>query len=229
MDSICYVYWIHRPCETDIIAQGYVGITNNPKLRWKQHHKTAVSRKENHKFYNSLRLHSDFIFEILVISDRKYCFKLEEKLRPESNIGLNSRKGGSYTLSEKEINSDVREKLKTAARLAYIKDPTLKDKCGRRNAGRVLTEEHKKKISESGKGLRKAWLNALANKGVWSLAEEMYKNFIEKECNTYYSLSKKFKLKVHQTQSIFKMFQDGWNPLNDIDYQIYKKKELKCH
>jgi hypothetical protein len=229
MDSTCYVYWIHRPCETDLLTQGYVGITNNPELRWKQHQKEAVSRNTNHKFYNSLRLHSDFIFEILIISDRGYCLELEQKLRPQGNIGLNYLRGGSYTPSDKEVDSSTREKLSIAAKQAYIDNPSLKDKCGRRNSNRILTEEHKKKISESGKGIQKAWLNAFANKEVWLLAEDMYKSFISDECTTYYSLSKKFNFKVHQTQSIFQMFKNGWNPFNDIDYQTYKKKELKCH
>ena len=229
MDYNCYVYWIHRPCDLDIMTQGYIGISNKPATRWKQHLKRSKTSKSNHRLYNSLRLHSDYVFDILVLSTRSYCFEVEEKLRPQKNIGLNSQRGGLYTPSNKEICSSLREKLTLAAKEAYINDPTLKERCGRMNAGRVLTDEHKKKISESGKGLQKAWNNSIANKAIWLLADEMYLSFITGECTTYYSLSKKFNLKVYQTKNVFQLFKSGWNPLNDIDYQRYKKKEIKCH
>jgi hypothetical protein len=87
------VYWIHRPCHTDITKQGYVGITKNPVSRWAEHKRKA---KTNGKatIYKAMRKYADVQFDVILIGDRKYCEEIEIKLRPQHLIGWNIAIGG---------------------------------------------------------------------------------------------------------------------------------------
>lgn len=228
MDSICYVYWLHRPEHTDIYSEGYIGITNNPGLRFRQHLKSAKAIKSNHKLYNAMSKYADFVMKILVISTRDQCFEIEEKLRPENNIGLNTLRGG-YATYLKTTCKATKEKLSVSAKAAYAADPSLAARCGKTNTGRTLTQVHRERISLGGRGKQKAWMNSLADHSVWLLAEEIYQVFLQNPSIGYPSLSKRFGLVVHKTQSMLKLFRNGWNPFTDKDYQTYKRKNLKCH
>lgn len=223
MDSICYVYWLHRPCQIDMLTEGYIGITNKPNLRLQQHLKAAKSTKSNHRLYNSLNKYTDFIMEILVISSREQCLALENKLRPLPGIGLNTTAGGSIT-NLRDVSNSTKEKLSKAAKQAYQANPDLVKRCGKSNTGRVLTQEHRRKISESCKSKQRAWENSLADTMVWLKAEEFYVFFIENPNTGYPVMSKTFGLATHKTKTVLKMFRSGWNPFTDIDYQNYKER-----
>lgn len=87
-----YVYWIRLPEHSDILKQGYVGITNNVKKRWGVHQYSS----ENMHLKNAITKYGwvNLVKQIILISDRAYCELIEEKLRPENNIGWNIIKGG---------------------------------------------------------------------------------------------------------------------------------------
>jgi len=85
-----YLYWIKRAIHTDIRTEGYVGITNNPKIRLRAHKYT----KQRYIVQNALKKYSDVEFKIIFEGSTDYCAFLENKFRPVENIGWNIVKGG---------------------------------------------------------------------------------------------------------------------------------------
>lgn len=73
-----YVYWIHEENETDLLSEGYVGISNNPDRRFDEHADKYGSVKE-----------VLFSFE-----DRSDAENKEKELRPSWYIGKNVAPGG---------------------------------------------------------------------------------------------------------------------------------------
>lgn len=207
-----------------------MGITKNPEKRFATHLKESrKNRNKNHRFYNSLKKYDDFIFKVLVVSNRDYCLDLENKLRPSSNIGLNHAMGGKYTVCSKDVSKSTREKLAISASNAYANDPTLAERCGGRNKGSKRTEDQKKRLSESLKGKGKAWLNSIANHTVWMQAFGMYEFYNSSECKNYCDLSRNFGLQKTVTKTIYAYFENGWNPLEDEQYLNYYKENKNAH
>ena len=76
------LYWIHNEFETNILTDGYVGISKDPARRLNEHKKKHIDWFTNRTF------------EIILMGDKEYCKHIEQILRPISNIGLNSAPGG---------------------------------------------------------------------------------------------------------------------------------------
>ena len=92
------VYWIHKPEHTDILTQGYVGITNQlAKDRWIDH-RSAAKRQSDGKcdvLNRAIRKHADLVYDIVLVADtREYCERIEGLLRPRNRIGWNIAVGG---------------------------------------------------------------------------------------------------------------------------------------
>lgn len=108
------VYWIHAPEHSDILTEGYVGITTQKaKDRWNGH--IRASRRRTHQFGQVLKQQSDLIFEVVLIgNDRSYCEDLEKRLRPTPNIGWNIAPGGmdGYCLVGGQINKQRWKQLR---------------------------------------------------------------------------------------------------------------------
>ena len=86
------VYWIHCVDHTDILTEGYVGVTNDEKNRWKRHQK----RGSNPHLQNAIAKYGwdNLIKEVILEGESEYCLEIEERLRPEKEIGWNIAKGG---------------------------------------------------------------------------------------------------------------------------------------
>lgn len=222
----CFVYWIHRPCESDIFTQGYVGVTVNPVSRFKSHLNTARNGVKNHKFYNALRKYSDFKFDVLIESDLNYCLELEHRLRPLPDIGLNHAVGGVNTLTDRlkyEYDSDTKLKISTGVRRAFLENQNYRESVLKRNKGRVLTDETKLKMSSSRKGKATKWVNSKADNVVWSNADFYYLHYLEmiRLCSDQrlkFSpkvFEKLSGLVVAKSKSLLKSFRSGWVPNED--------------
>lgn len=100
------VYWIHAPEHSDILTQGYVGITTqSAKTRWDAH--IRDTKRKNHQFGHVLKTQAELIFDVVLIGeDRAYCELMEHRLRPIPNIGWNIAPGGKdgYCLIGGQIN-----------------------------------------------------------------------------------------------------------------------------
>ncbi len=132
--NIYIVYWIHRSCHTNILVEGYIGVTDNLSNRLKYH----INKNQNQHLKRAFDKYDDFTISIITLNwSRSYCDYIEYLLRPEKNIGYNIAIGGG-------------------------KPPSPKGKIGNRKGkpsprkGISRTEEEKNKISKTAKG-RIAW------------------------------------------------------------------------
>ena len=120
------VYWIHLPEHTDILTQGYIGVSNNTKYRWREHQ----SRTENIHLQRAIKKYSwdNLIKEVIVIADNLYCLAVEFKLRAKDSIGWNIVAGGGMppsSLGKKFIKSaETRAKL-SAAKMGHRHTPEV--------------------------------------------------------------------------------------------------------
>ena len=82
----CYVYQICKPGMS--LQEGYVGVSQDPDYRFKQH-KGSECRVGEY-----IRNNEDVFCKTILVSDRLTCLQVEAKLRPERDIGLNVEAGG---------------------------------------------------------------------------------------------------------------------------------------
>ena len=145
--SIYTLYWIHLPEHTDPLSEGYVGITS----------RTVKKRFQEHKVKRDLP--DDCLIDTLCVGDKSQILQLENKHRPEPNIGWNVRSGGHHGARHsdetKERWSDIRK-----GRPSHRKGKTLseehklnisksaKNQPSHRK-GKTLSEEHRRKMSEA--------------------------------------------------------------------------------
>lgn len=129
------VYWIAHKNHTDIFTQGYIGITYRFERRMKEHNWSRTNKHLN----NAINKYGwdNLVKKVLLVSDKEYCIQMEKELRSEDKIGWNIVKGGGIP----PVN---RWNLGTKGLMtSWLK-------------GKKLSEETKKKVSES---VKKLWEN----------------------------------------------------------------------
>ena len=132
------VYWIHLPEHTDILSEGYIGVTNNLKRRISEHRSNT-----NEHLNNAFKKYTNIVCDIVVKSDDYYCLYVEEKLRPIDKIGWNVIKGGGKPPS-----------AKGRSRPDLILANQKRDRNGTNNSmyGKTHSTDTRKTISEKIKG-----------------------------------------------------------------------------
>lgn len=83
-----YVYHIRRPNMS--LSEGYIGVTSDVSRRKLEH----WTRSENVHLKRAINKYEDIEVVALLIADRQYCYDIESKLRPESQMGWNISAGG---------------------------------------------------------------------------------------------------------------------------------------
>ena len=94
------IYWLRHKEHTCMFTQGYIGVSKNVKERIRHHfinanggyHSDKVLSKAITKYGKD-----QIIVETILCADNKYCYEIEQKLRPKSFIGWNMREGGYHT------------------------------------------------------------------------------------------------------------------------------------
>lgn len=102
-----YVYWIRRRIHTNPHTQGYVGISNDPERRYKEHLTACVNEHLQHAF----NLYDDIELSILhKCATRQESCELELMYRPKVNVGWNIIKGGDSP-PRNHLTDDVRNRI----------------------------------------------------------------------------------------------------------------------
>lgn len=84
------VYWIKKINHTDPYTEGYIGVSNNPKRRFKEHKKNnSIVGNNIRKYKDNVELH--IIHENVSLEEAE---KLEFSYRPKYKIGWNIMPGG---------------------------------------------------------------------------------------------------------------------------------------
>jgi len=141
------VYWIHHPEHTNMFTQGYIGVSNNTKVRWNEHSK----RPSNLHIQRAIAKYGWDILvkEVVLVADKDYCLDIETKLRPENQIGWNVVLGGG---SPPHINIWNKGRKMPQDELDSRKAKGFGFNKGHKtwNAGLAYTEEMKSKIYDIG-------------------------------------------------------------------------------
>jgi len=116
------VYWVHLDSHTDMFSEGYIGVSQDLKSRFKNH----VRQPTNQHMANVIKKYGwdKLVKTQILIADKEYCLDIERKLRPNDFIGWNATAGGGFP-------------------------PKPQKGMGK---GRKLSQETKDKLSKAGKG-----------------------------------------------------------------------------
>lgn len=125
-----FVYHIRRDIDAGNLQKGYIGVTDNPKIRLNRH-----LREGNSHLINALSKYSDINMELLYEGEDEFCYLVEQELRPSPNLGWNIAVGGGKPPSFNELPESVR--------IEKAKKHSLQQK------GRVFTEDHKSNMSKA--------------------------------------------------------------------------------
>jgi predicted GIY-YIG superfamily endonuclease len=137
--NIYSIYHIHVEPS---LNSGYIGITNNTKLRFSQH---GWKRKNSNKHLsNALAKYKDVIkFSVLAKDlDFEAASLMEEMLRPKPNMGWNIAIGGSIPPSPKGKERSQEYKVNISKAKMGDKNPMFGKKV-------VFSEEHKNNLSKA--------------------------------------------------------------------------------
>jgi hypothetical protein len=150
----CCVYWIKLKHHTDVLSDGYIGVSKNPTVRWKLHFwKSSKKQIENPIFFNAIQKYGwdSLIKEVLIIGTEEYCYEMETKFRPKSLIGWNCNVGGSKPPVSKPRGKDYVSPLKGVPR----QTPWMLGRTPA-TAGSKASEETRAKMSASRKGFKQS-------------------------------------------------------------------------
>ena len=114
------VYWIRAKHHSDVMSEGYVGVSKDASKRWAYGHKWAHSkgRHENPHLSNAITKYGwdGLVKTVLVVADEEYCYDLERKLRPSESIGWNLAVGGCKPPVSKSRGPDYVSPLRGVSR-----------------------------------------------------------------------------------------------------------------
>lgn len=92
------VYWISKPDQQDIFAEGYIGITKQPVMkRWNEHIKDRIKgAKKGRPISAAIIKEPELVFQVLSVHQTfQDALNMERKLRPHSFIGWNTTAGAT--------------------------------------------------------------------------------------------------------------------------------------
>lgn len=149
MSSI--VYWLHLPEHTNIMTQGYVGVTKDVRQRFMCHR----YRTENVHLKRAIKKYGweNIVKTTVLIAEKVYCLMVEAKLRAFSKIGWNEACGGGAPPANIPWNKGRRlsaEELEAMRRKGF----GSRKGCRPWNFGIKLSDEQKKNLFDLGGFMR---------------------------------------------------------------------------
>lgn len=146
-----FIYWLRLPHHTNILSEGYVGVSKRPNERFKTH----KSRTENPHLRNCFEKYSETIFMDLVVEgSEEYCKMIESKLRPDKNIGWNIAVGGGLPPVLIGHNHNLgRVPWNKGKKFGSFDEETKRKRY--ENVRKPRTEDQKRSVSEKLSGVKK--------------------------------------------------------------------------
>lgn len=226
-----FVYWIRKPDHNDMFSEGYIGITKRSVFTRYREHKSNATHKHTY-LYNAINKYGDsLIVETLIECDLDYAYWLEEKLRPDTNIGWNKLPGGRFKVHElssnpkskahrraiclsrtgRKASDETKAKLSAIRKLHYKNNPMQKK--GPASGESILKRERTRFF--------KLWER---DPDIWKHSDIWYAFYLtgrfNQACENEYNLDRG-SLRVN-----FNHFKAGWVPSDDSEWVI-KFKENK--
>ncbi len=146
--NIYIVYWIHRKIHTNILTEGYVGVTGNLLERVQQH----LYQKQNQHLKYAFDKYDDIIIDVITLNFlESYCYFIEYLLRSERQIGWNIAIGGG-----KPPSFEGKIPWNKGKKGCFSEESIEKLKKSRKNKspnkGTIFSEQWRKNLSKATKG-----------------------------------------------------------------------------
>jgi group I intron endonuclease len=171
------IYWIHLVEHTDIYTQGYVGVSKNMDRRINDHIRKLTTNTHTNphlKYAFNKYGWEKVVVDIFWCGEEKYCYVLENTLRPSKNIGWNITIGGhrgpGWPKGKKQ--SEATKKKAKSTRLKRYGDRKLLREEERRELVHANKEARKKKNLEKQEEHKKAVAQRKLNRSQESLAKK---------------------------------------------------------
>ena len=210
----CSVYWIRAKHHTDILTEGYVGITIlGVESRWRLH--VAASKTDKHPtvLKNAIRKYgeSELIVTDILHGSREYCEMMEYKLRPKKYIGWNMTIGGRSPALGAVRSQETRRKISEAHR------------------GRKMTDEqveaNRQRVIKQFTGIE-PWEHHYSNKFVWANADVVFEYYLKNPKAGRRTASKCLgdKFPPDSIMKLLTKIKSGWNPSEDNNWLNFSTK-----
>jgi hypothetical protein len=137
-----YVYWLKLPHHNDWQTQGYIGVSKDPKERFRHHLKNSIGDYHSDKVLSkAIKKYGKNLIQqqIMLCSTKEICYSIEKKMRPKAFIGWNMREGGYHTPNPFPVGS---KKPK------YISEKVAKILGDKRKAGESIGRDRKVQIND---------------------------------------------------------------------------------
>jgi len=149
--KIGYVYWIHHENQLDPTEHGYIGVSNDPKRRLREHKNSSGNLLLKEAFEKDSNIKMDILF----IGSYECTLMREKCFRPKRNIGWNINSGGKVPpdATGKVRSEETRRKisLNNVGFKGRKHSQETKEKMSMTHQnipGKPHTEETKRKLSE---------------------------------------------------------------------------------
>lgn len=202
------VYWIHLPEHTDILTQGYVGVSHKgAEYRFKEHLSLA-GRGSKLPVHSAIRKYGNkLLVDTVIQGDIDYCYLMEVKLRPEPCIGYNICPGGEKSVLGRKNSDETKAKMSASA-IARGQRPNQKalDNSAKTNSQKV------------------AWLCKFSDKEIWLEADRVYEHMKINPTHGIRKIGTRLGLIHTKLQVMYKKIKSGWNPSRDAEWLIFSGK-----
>lgn len=226
-----------------MFSEGYVGVSvKGAHVRFREH-RSATKNGSTLPVHNFMRKYGETIVVTTVVNAPiEYCYEVEQKLRPNPNIGYNVSAGGESTNLGSRRTEECKAKM-SADRIGKKPTSEASENVRKANKAKVFnhTDEAKVKISEAVKArggfsknardaatavnkLKEPWDNPFADKSVWLEACRIYKELQDNPDQTPWFLSKTVGIAHSKLNVIHKKIKAGWNPSLDTEWLIFSSK-----
>lgn len=212
----CFVYWIKLPSQTDVLNEGYIGITTTSVYARYASHKTASKSCDN-IIHRAIRKYGNQLEIVTLIEGSlKYCLLIENKLRPSKYTGWNSAVGGEYgTKHSKESIEHM-----SVVQKECWKDPVRRKKFSDKKKGIAPSDKTRLAQIKSQK-LLCSWERSRTDSSIWSRADEFYGYWKLVGCSTR-ELQTVFGLPRSKFLVMHKKFKQNWIPHEDPQWLSWK-------
>lgn len=218
------VYWIHLPEHTDILTEGYIGVTSRSANERFAGHLSHAKTGSKVTLSKAIRKYGDkIVVKTLLIADDEYCLDIERKLRPHERIGWNVVAGGGKPPKHVQHTEEAKAKISASLKASQAwRNATRQASAARR--GYLHSEAAKSKMKEKAQG-RLPWETSRADKAVWAMAGDIFQYWKDNKhlgptaLGKWAGCEKPNALKVMHS----KFKNKSWNPLKDPEWLQWSK------
>lgn len=221
-DKPCWVYWIHLEEHTDILTEGYIGITTLGVAARFRAHKNAAANQHKKKrratrIVNCFKKYGDdMLVTTLLDGSLEYCQIIESKLRPVENVGWNLAVGGAATRAGAKNTPEHIQRAVEAKR-------------GLKHNLEVVQANRERGIKQF--KFDSPWEHPYCNKSVWADSDIIFSWFKDHPSDGRRTVGNALNMPSDSVMLPLSKIKGGWIPTEDLEWLTFSKqhKQKECY